>query len=113
MYLSFQSVSSINKCRCVITGNGGSAYACLGRSWRPFGRVVFAYTWMGACIRPVGWHNWDKPENERSACFYEYRCFGPGSNPSTRVTWSRELLDEEAEHFLVTVLLILIHKGLG
>ncbi|KAK8971381.1 Pectinesterase 31 [Platanthera guangdongensis] len=100
MYLSFQSVSSINKCRCVITGNGGSAYAYLGRPWGPFGRVVFAYTWMGACIRPVGWHNWDKPENERSACFYEYRCFGPGSNPSTRVTWSRELLDEEAEQFL-------------
>ncbi|KAK8968730.1 Pectinesterase 31 [Platanthera guangdongensis] len=100
MYLSFQSVSSINKCRCVITGNGGSAYAYLGTPWGPFGRVIFAYTWMGACIRPVGWHNWDKPENDRSACFYEYRCLGPGSNPSTRVTWSRELLDEEAEQFL-------------
>lgn len=86
--------------RCVITGNGGSAYAYLGRPWGPFGRVVFAYTWMDACIRSVGWHNWDKPENERSACFYEYRCFGPGSNPSNRATWSRELLAEEAEEFV-------------
>ncbi|KAI8541677.1 hypothetical protein RHMOL_Rhmol08G0080600 [Rhododendron molle] len=86
--------------RCVITGNGGTSYTYLGRPWGPFGRVVFAYTWMDACIKHVGWHNWDKPENERSACFYEYRCFGPGSCPSKRATWARELVDEEAEQFL-------------
>ncbi|XP_058226304.1 pectinesterase 31 isoform X4 [Rhododendron vialii] len=86
--------------RCVITGNGGTSYTYLGRPWGPFGRVVYAYTWMDACIKHVGWHNWDKPENERSACFYEYRCFGPGSCPSKRATWARELVDEEAEQFL-------------
>ncbi|KAJ6840060.1 pectinesterase 31 [Iris pallida] len=86
--------------RCVISGNGGSSYSYLGRPWGPFGRVVFAYTWMDACIKPVGWHNWDKCENERSACFYEYRCFGPGSSLRNRVPWSRELVDEEAEQFL-------------
>ncbi|KAG6659292.1 pectinesterase 31 [Carya illinoinensis] len=87
--------------RCVITGNGGTPYACLGRPWGPFGRVVFAYTYMDACIKHVGWDNWGKAENERSACFYEYRCFGPGSNPSKRVTWARELVDEEAEQFIM------------
>ncbi|KAF5190104.1 Pectinesterase [Thalictrum thalictroides] len=87
--------------RCVITGNGGSGYSYLGRPWGPFGRVVFAYTWIDACIKHVGWNNWGKPENERSACFYEYRCFGPGSCPSKRVTWARELVDEEAEQFLM------------
>ncbi|KAK1292193.1 Pectinesterase 31 [Acorus calamus] len=86
--------------RCVITGNGSTSYTYLGRPWGPFGRVVFAYTWMDACIRPVGWHNWDKPENERNACFFEYRCSGPGCCLSNRVTWCRELMDEEAEHFL-------------
>ncbi|XP_020100954.1 pectinesterase 31 [Ananas comosus] len=86
--------------RCVITGNGSTSYMYLGRPWGPFGRVVFAYTWMDACIRPVGWNNWDKCENERSACFYEYRCSGPGYRPANRVTWARELLDEEAEQFL-------------
>lgn len=59
--------------RCVITGNGGTSYSYLGRPWGPFGRVVFAYTWMDACIKPDGWNNWNKPENERSACFYEFR----------------------------------------
>ncbi|KAH0853499.1 LOW QUALITY PROTEIN: hypothetical protein HID58_093111 [Brassica napus] len=86
--------------RCVITGNGESGYMYLGRPWGPFGRVVLAYTYMDGCIRNDGWHNWGNAENERSACFYEYRCFGPGSCSAGRVTWSRELMDEEAGHFL-------------
>jgi pectinesterase len=86
--------------RCVITGNGQSGYMYLGRPWGPFGRVVLAYTYMDACIRNVGWHNWGNAENERSACFYEYRCFGPGSCSSERVPWSRELMDDEAGHFV-------------
>ncbi|XVF14315.1 hypothetical protein REPUB_Repub09cG0048600 [Reevesia pubescens] len=88
-------------CRCVITGNGGSSYSYLGRPWGPFGRVVFAYTFMDQCIKHVGWNNWEKAENEKSACFYEYRCYGPGCCESKRVTWARELLDEEAEQFLM------------
>ncbi|KAJ6364989.1 hypothetical protein OIU76_029880 [Salix suchowensis] len=79
----------------------GTSYMHLGRPWGPFGRVVFAYTYMDHCIIHAGWNNWGKAENERSACFYEYRCFGPGSCPSKRVTWSRELIDEEAEQFLM------------
>jgi pectinesterase len=59
--------------RCVITGNGEAAYMYLGRPWEPFGRVVFAETFMDRCIEPAGWHNWDKPDNEQTACFYEYR----------------------------------------
>ncbi|GAB2273539.1 Pectinesterase 31 [Dionaea muscipula] len=86
--------------RCVISGNGKSSYAYLGRPWGPFGRVVFAYTYMDQCIRHVGWDNWGNSANERSACFYEYRCFGPGCCPPKRATWARELLDEEAEEFL-------------
>ncbi|KAL0717944.1 hypothetical protein Bca4012_067266 [Brassica carinata] len=54
--------------RCVVTGNGQSGYMYLGRPWRPFGRVVFAYTYMDACIRNVGWHNWGNSENEGTAC---------------------------------------------
>ncbi|CAA6658732.1 unnamed protein product [Spirodela intermedia] len=77
--------------RCVITGNGSSAYASLGRPWGPFARVLY----------PAGWHNWDKPENERSACFFEFRCSGPGSCQNERVPWCRELDEEEAEQLLM------------
>lgn len=57
----------------MITGNGKASYAYLGRPWGPFGRVVYAYTYMDQCVRHEGWNNWGKCENERSACFYEYR----------------------------------------
>ncbi|CAN6302136.1 unnamed protein product [Urochloa humidicola] len=87
--------------KCVITGNGEAAYMYLGRPWKPFGRVVFAETFMDHCIEPAGWHNWDKPENEQSACFCEYRCSGPGSSMSERVPWCKELLADEAIPFLL------------
>ncbi|KAJ9173257.1 hypothetical protein P3X46_016413 [Hevea brasiliensis] len=87
--------------RCVITGNGGTSYAYLGRPWGPFGRVAYAYTYMDQCINAEGWHNWDKAENEGTACFCQYRCFGPGSDLSKRVAWAKELKDEEAQQFIV------------
>ncbi|XP_038891224.1 pectinesterase 31 [Benincasa hispida] len=87
--------------RCVITGSGETSYVNLGRPWGPFARVVFAYTYMDACIKPTGWDNWGKTENERTACFYEYKCFGPGSCSMKRVCWARELVDEEADEFIL------------
>lgn len=86
--------------RCCITGNGNKAYAYLGRPWQPFARVVFAYTWMDACIMPVGWHNWGSPDKEKTACFCEFRCFGPGSDCSGRVKWGRQLNDGEIEQYV-------------
>ncbi|CAN6283173.1 unnamed protein product [Urochloa humidicola] len=86
--------------RCLVTGNGEAGYMFLGRPWGSFGRVVFAHTFMDQCIQPSGWHNWDKPENEQTVCFYEYRCSGPGSCSSDRVAWCKQLPDDEAEQFL-------------
>ncbi|TKY50231.1 Pectinesterase 31 [Spatholobus suberectus] len=60
--------------RCVtMSSNEGTSYTYLERPWRPFARVVFAFTHMDQCIKPVGWNNWRKFENEGSACFYECR----------------------------------------
>ncbi|KAJ8543768.1 hypothetical protein K7X08_025386 [Anisodus acutangulus] len=81
--------------------SGATSYMHLGRPWGIFGRVVFAYCFMDHCIKHVGWNNWGKTENERTLCFYEYMCFGPSSCPSKRVTWARELMDEEVEQFLM------------
>jgi pectinesterase len=55
---------------------------------------------MDACIRPEGWHNWNSREKEGSACFYEYKCFGPGSNTSGRVNWARQLKDGEIGQYV-------------
>ncbi|KAH7372593.1 hypothetical protein KP509_17G012300 [Ceratopteris richardii] len=87
--------------RCVVTGTpNGSPYMYLGRPWAPHARVIFAYTWMDSCIKPSGWNNWNNSENEKTACFYEYRCEGPGSDLSQRVTWAKQLRDDDAERFL-------------
>ncbi|KAJ7532259.1 hypothetical protein O6H91_14G080100 [Diphasiastrum complanatum] len=89
--------------RCTITGiESSSPYMYLGRPWAPYARVIFAYTWMDKCIKPAGWNNWNNPENEKSAEFFEYRCSGPGSRLSERVNWAYQLGDAEAEPFLST-----------
>ncbi|XWS44338.1 hypothetical protein CRYUN_Cryun15aG0036600 [Craigia yunnanensis] len=54
---------------CVITGNGGSSYSYLGHPWGPFGRVVFAYTYMDQCIKHVGWNNWENLQKREMLAF--------------------------------------------
>ena len=83
---------------CQLTGDE-QAKAYLGRPWRPFGRVVFIRSWLGAHIRPEGWDNWRDPAREKTARFSEYKSSGPGANPAARVQWSRQLNDQEIEPF--------------
>lgn len=80
------TLGRMNLLRCIITGNGEAGYMFLGRPWGPFGRVVFAHTFMDRCIKPAGWHNWDKSENERTACFYEFRYWNH-QNSVTSLIW--------------------------
>jgi pectinesterase len=70
--------------------------AYLGRPWRPYGSVTFVNTDMGTHIRPEGWNNWGKPENEKTARYAEYRSSGPGANPDKRAGWSKQLSDAQA-----------------
>jgi PelA/Pel-15E family pectate lyase len=71
----------------------------LARPWRAFGRTVYLNTEMGAHIRPEGWHNWGKTENEKTAYFAEYNSKGPGAAAAGRVTWMHRLTKEEARNF--------------
>ncbi|KAK1290095.1 putative pectinesterase 53 [Acorus calamus] len=82
---------------CKVTGSGA---LYLGRAWGTFSRVVFAYTWMDNIIIPTGWYNWGDPNREMTVFYGQYRCTGPGSTKSGRVSWSRELTDEEAKPFI-------------
>ncbi|HSI10011.1 MAG TPA: pectinesterase family protein [Rariglobus sp.] len=63
----------------------------LGRPWRPFAKVVFLRTEMSAAIRPKAWHNWGKPDSERTAFYAEFASTGPGATPDARVPWSHQL----------------------
>lgn len=84
---------------CKITGDSTDPAFYLGRPWRPYSNVVFIECELGGHIFPEGWHNWNKPDAERTAFYAEYRCFGPGADTALRVSWSHELTREEAEQY--------------
>jgi pectinesterase len=80
---------------CRITGAGG-VKTYLGRPWRNYAQVVFLRTEMSAVVRPEGWHNWNKPEAEKTAVFAEFASTGSGADLKTRVSWARRLTATEA-----------------
>jgi pectinesterase len=47
-------------------------------------------------VRPVGWHNWNFPEREKTARYAELGSTGPGARESARVPWARRLTQAEA-----------------
>jgi pectinesterase len=85
--------------QCTLTADEGVTHAYLGRPWRPFARTAFLRCELGAHILPAGWHNWSKPDAERTAFYAEYQCEGPGANREHRVPWSRELTEVEAASY--------------
>ncbi|RDX83478.1 putative pectinesterase 29, partial [Mucuna pruriens] len=73
---------------CHVFGNG-SAY--LGRPWRNYARVLFYKTNMTNVVQPRGWDAWHFSEHEDRVTFAEYANFGPGSDTSKRVNWTKML----------------------
>ena len=77
----------------------------LGRPWRDFGHVVFMRTNMSDVVRPEGWHNWERPEREKTARYSETGSTGAGANAQARVPWARPLSSAEAKSMSVTSVL--------
>ena len=86
---------------CKLTADSGIMGVSLGRPWRPFAKVVYLRCNIASHISPAGWDNWRNPENEKTAFYAEYRCFGPGSDIPGRVSWSHQLTDEQAAQYTV------------
>ncbi len=76
---------------CKLTGDAQDKSVYLGRPWRPFAKTVFIKCELGVHIRPEGWHNWNKPEAEKTCYYAEYESYGQGANKEARVTWSKQL----------------------
>jgi len=81
---------------CKLTASDGVKKAYLGRPWRIYAKVAFLNCRMSDFICPEGWHNWSKPESEKTTVFAEYKNSGSGSDTSQRVGWSKKLTDNEA-----------------
>lgn len=80
---------------CTLTAAEGVTKVYLGRPWRPFARTVFINCGMGQQILPEGWHNWNKPDAEKTSFYAEYGSHGPGANPTKRVKWSHQLKEKQ------------------
>jgi pectinesterase len=85
---------------CKITGNASDDSFYLGRPWRPYGKSAFLHCELGSMIKPEGWHNWNKPDVEKTSFFAEYKNTGTGASTVKRVGWSHQLSDEEAAAYV-------------
>ncbi|GAB3821971.1 pectinesterase family protein [Pontibacter rugosus] len=90
---------------CTVTGAEEATKVYLGRPWRPYAQTVFIKSKLAEHIRPEGWHNWSKPEAEKTALYAEYKSKGPGAMPKSRVKWAKQLNAREAKNYKVAVIL--------
>jgi pectinesterase len=58
-------------------------------------------SYIGQHIKPEGWSNWNNTGNYLTTRYYEYKNYGPSSDPATRVKWAKQLSDEEAEKYTI------------
>ena len=82
---------------CKITGKSREIRTFLGRPWRKYAAVTFLNTEMSDVVKPAGWNNWGRAENEKTARYAEYNSTGPGADIKDRVPWARQLTKTEAE----------------
>jgi pectin methylesterase-like acyl-CoA thioesterase len=69
----------------------------LGRPWQNAPRTVFINCEEPTALSGAGWESW----NVLPAVYAEYKCFGPGSDTTYRISISRQLSDEEALDYTV------------
>lgn len=105
-YITAASTTERNKygyvfLNCKLTAAPNVRKLYLGRPWRSFAKTVFLNCEMPAVIRPEGWHNWRSPEKEKTVFYAEYKSYGEGASPASRVAWSHQLTDEEAAEYTV------------
>ncbi|XP_020576714.1 probable pectinesterase 8, partial [Phalaenopsis equestris] len=70
---------------------GGTGRIWLGRAWRPFARVIFAFTSMTDIISPEGWNDFNDPSRDQTVFYGEYKCSGAGANQNLRAPYVLKL----------------------
>lgn len=86
---------------CDLTAEPEATKVYLGRPWRNYAKTVFIRSTLGAHILPEGWHNWSKPDAEKTVFYAEYKSTGPGASTTQRVPWSHQLTEAEASSYTV------------
>lgn len=86
---------------CILTGDTTLHNVSLGRPWRPYANVVYIHCYLGPQIKPEGWSNWNQTENYKTTRFAEYENYGPGADKSRRVSWAKQLDNNEMKKFTI------------
>lgn len=86
-----------NNCKLTADQNVKAVY--LGRPWRIYAKTVFINCEMGKHIKPEGWHNWSKPEAEKTAFYAEYNSKIDSLDVKQRVPWSQQLKANVAKNY--------------
>ncbi len=86
---------------CILTGDTALHNVSLGRPWQPYAAVAFIRCFIGEHIKPEGWNNWNNTANEKSARYVEYKNYGASADPAKRVSWARQLNDEEVKTYTI------------
>ncbi|MBD8084224.1 pectinesterase family protein [Chryseobacterium caseinilyticum] len=85
---------------CNLTGDADANSVYLGRPWRPFAKTVYVNCAIDSTIKPEGWHNWSKPDAEKTTFYAEYNSKGSGANAEKRVSWSHQLTKEQSKKYI-------------
>lgn len=84
---------------CNLTGDADANSVYLGRPWRPFAKTVYINCAIDSTIKPEGWHNWSKPDAEKTTFYAEYNSKGSGASTEKRVSWSHQLTKEQSKKY--------------
>lgn len=86
---------------CKLTANDSVSKVYLGRPWRIYAQTVFLNCSLGKHVLAEGWHNWSKPEAEKTAFYAEFQNKGEGSKTNSRVNWSHQLKKKQARKYTI------------
>lgn len=89
-----------NNCKIEIADGEPGVY--FGRPWRAYAMTLFMNCDLPKEIKPEGWHNWGKSENEKTARYMEFNNKGEGADTSRRVKWAKQLTAKEAEKYTIS-----------
>jgi pectinesterase len=84
---------------CILTGDTSLHNVSLGRPWRPYAMVVYLHCFIGGHIKPEGWSNWNNTDNYKTTRYAEHKNYGASSDQTKRISWSKQLTDEEAKRY--------------
>ena len=91
---------------CAFTAEPEVSEVSLGRPWRDHAHVAVLDSRLGSHVRPEGWHNWSRPEAEKTVTYVEYDNSGPGAaDAGERVPWARALSSSEVERYATEAVL--------